>query len=34
MIKGAEKINMILFGQKKFVSEFLKAMPQLSMSRV
>lgn len=26
-IKGSEKINMILFGRKKFVSEFLKAMP-------
>lgn len=33
-IKGSEKINMILFGRKKFVSEFLKAMPQLWMSRV
>jgi hypothetical protein len=33
MIKGrAEKINMILFGRKKFVSEILNAMPQLSMS--
>lgn len=33
-IKGSEKINMILFGRKKFVSEFLKAMPQLWMSPV
>ena len=33
-IKGSEKINMILFGRKKFVSEFLKAMPQLWMSHV
>lgn len=33
MVKGTEKINMILFGQ-KFVSEFLKAMPRLSLSRV
>lgn len=34
MVKGTEKINMILFGQKKFVSEFLKAMPRLSLSHV
>lgn len=34
MIKGPEKINMILFGQKKSVSEFLRAMPQLWTPRV
>lgn len=33
-IKCSEKINMILFGRKKFVSEFLKATPQLWMSHV
>lgn len=35
MIKGtAEKINMILFGRKKFISKILNTMPQLSLSHL